>query len=127
MPEQPTTYSLHDLQKRFAHEDIEILCTRTITVQVAFYHPARDDEDAPGGGDEVAYERVLAELHPLDENGDTTGLWSYYLPEETMEDIAAGLGISPDEKVWTLGDPGPVTFSKQLPDGFIVVGHRPTR
>jgi hypothetical protein len=69
----------------------------------------------------------VAFIHP-DETGESTGMWTYDCdPRETIEDIADGLGISPDEKVWTVDDPGPVEASFTLPDGRIVVGRRPSR
>jgi hypothetical protein len=95
------------LRDRFAREDIEIFCTRTIRVQIAFCHPDEVDETVTDDDGGVAYGSILATMHPIDEStGDSAGLWSYAAGTGTGEglvEISGDLGVGPDEKVWEVG------------------------
>lgn len=108
MEDEPTRYSLNEVLGRFAREDIEIFCTRTIRVEVAFCHPSKKNREThPDGVDDIDYDRTWATIHPVDEaTGDVTSLWSYDEATgsgPTPLDISGDLGIGPDEKVWKVG------------------------
>ena len=76
--------------------------TRTIRVQIAFCHPSkRGGEILPDGEDDADYESIWATIHPLDEAGDSTGLWCYEWgtgESATLLGITADLGIDPDDR-----------------------------
>jgi hypothetical protein len=107
MGDEPTRYSINELRDRFAREDIEIFCTRTIRVQIAFCHSDKTDETGTDDAGGIDYGSIWATIHPIDEaTGDSTGLWSYAAGTgsgDGLVEISGDLGIGPDEKVWEVG------------------------
>ncbi len=100
MAESEQRYSLNEVRDRFYREDIEIVCSRHLPVDIAIVHPDADEQSK----EEINISRTYTTLHfPEHEAVQMTAVEQ----DGTMDidEIAAMFGIDPNERVWEIGNP----------------------
>ncbi len=93
--EQDERFSIDRLRARFAAEDIELVCTRSIPVDIAVIHPS--DEDG-----QPLFDKTMVTLHFADEveGYKPVGATVDDVGNLSLGEIADLFAIKPDEQVW---------------------------
>jgi len=116
-PPTPGLTSIDQLRARFASDDIELTCYKTVEVHITICHPTDND------GQPIFAESIVSlcfsnkSREHQDDGQEENEQWMDWTTLQPLDFIAGTLAITPREEIWSIAegpsDPVRTTAEKQ--------------